>query len=90
MDTRQYSLRGRREDKQKRDAGDNLHLLASDAKPGAKLADGVVFDYGDASEYGFLALTVSGGKISGEYTGVAPGTMPDGSDAKVTPAKDAF
>jgi hypothetical protein len=68
----------------------NLHLLAADAKPGEELADGVVFDYGDASEYGFLALTVSGGKISGEYTGVTPGNMPDGSDAKVTPGKDTF
>ena len=40
--------------------------------------------------WGTVALTVSGGKISGEYTGVTPGTMPDGSDAKVTPAKDRF
>jgi acid phosphatase type 7 len=68
----------------------NLHLLAADARPGEELADGVVFEYGDASEYGYLALTVSGGNISGEYTGVTPGTMPDGSDAKATPAKDTF
>lgn len=68
----------------------NLHQLAADAKPGEELADGVVFDYGDASEYGFLALTVSDGKLAGEYTGVTPGTMPDGSDAKVTAAKDRF
>jgi hypothetical protein len=40
--------------------------------------------------YGYLALTVSDGKISGEYNGVTPGAMPDGSDAKVTPAKDKF
>lgn len=68
----------------------NLHLLAKDAKPGEEIAAGVTFEYGDAAEYGFLRLTVSGGKISGEYTGVHPGTMPDGSDATVTPAKDAF
>jgi acid phosphatase type 7 len=67
----------------------NLHVLAA-AKPGEEVADGVVLDYGDASQYGYLALTVSGGKISGEYTGVTPGTMPDGSDATVIDAKDAF
>jgi 3',5'-cyclic AMP phosphodiesterase CpdA len=68
----------------------NLHLLAPDAKPGEEVSSGVTFEYGDASEYGFLRLTVSGGKISGEYTGVRTGTMPDGSDSKVTPAKDTF
>jgi hypothetical protein len=54
------------------------------------LGGGVTFDYGDASEYGFLVLTVGGGQISGEYVGVSPGTMPDGSDAKVTPEKYKF
>jgi hypothetical protein len=68
----------------------NLHQLAGDATPGAQVAPGITFEYGDASEYGFLALTVSGGKISGEYTGVKPGTMPDGSDAQATPRKDTF
>jgi predicted MPP superfamily phosphohydrolase len=68
----------------------NLHLLAKDAEAGKEIESGVTFEYGDAHEYGFLRLTVSGGKISGEYTGVHPGTMPDGSDATVTPAKDAF
>jgi acid phosphatase type 7 len=68
----------------------NLHVLAADARPGEEVADGVVLDYGDASQYGYLALTVSGGKISGSYTGVTPGTMPDGSDATVSPGKDAF
>jgi hypothetical protein len=68
----------------------NLHQLASGAIPGAQVGAGVTFEYGDASEYGFLALTVSGGKISGEYTGVKPGTMPDGSDAQATPRKDTF
>lgn len=68
----------------------NLHQLAADAKPGEEVADGVGLDYGGASQYGYLALTVSGGTISGSYTGVTPGTMPDGSDATVTPGKDTF
>jgi hypothetical protein len=33
---------------------------------------------------------VTGGRISGSYTGVKPGVMPDGSDAKVTAGKDTF
>jgi hypothetical protein len=68
----------------------NLHKLASDAKPGLDLGNGVTFEYGDDAGYGFLTLTVSGGKISGTYTGVVPGTMPDGSDATITPGKDSF
>lgn len=68
----------------------NLHLLAKDAAPSKEIAKGVTFEYGDASEYGFLRLTVADGKLSGEYTGVRPGTMPDGSDATVTAAKDTF
>lgn len=68
----------------------NLHQLASDASPGMDLGGGVTFEYGDASEYGFLVLTVGGGQISGEYVGVRPGTMPDGSDAQVTPQKYKF
>lgn len=68
----------------------NLHQLAKDAKPGMKISDDVVFEYGDAKEYGFLRLTVSGGKLSGEYSGVHPGTMPDGSDATVQNGKDTF
>lgn len=67
----------------------NLHQLVPDATAGMDL-DGVTFDYGDASEYGFLVLTVSGGTISGEYVGVMPGTMADGSDARVTPNKYKF
>ena len=68
----------------------NLHQLAKDAKPGEKLTDDVTFEFGDAHHYGFLKLEVSGGKISGEYVGAKPGTMPDGSDAKITPALDTF
>jgi hypothetical protein len=68
----------------------NLHLFAKDTKAGEEVGAGVTFEYGDDREYGFLKLTVKGGKISGEYTGVKPGTMPDGSDATVTAAKDSF
>jgi Calcineurin-like phosphoesterase len=68
----------------------NLHQLASGASPGEELSAGVVFEFGDASRYGFLKLTVAGGRIAGEYVGARPGTMPDGSDATVTPALDTF
>jgi hypothetical protein len=68
----------------------NLHVFAKGTKAGEEVGDGVTFEYGDAAEYGFLRLTVSAGKISGEYSGVKPGTMPDGSDATVTPSKDTF
>jgi acid phosphatase type 7 len=68
----------------------NLHRLAKDAKPGMDLGSGIVFEYGDDREYGFLALTVSGGRVSGSYTAVKPGTMADGSDATVTAGKDTF
>jgi predicted MPP superfamily phosphohydrolase len=68
----------------------NLHQLAADAQPGQQVVPGVTFEYGDASEWGFLSLTVAGGKITGEYTGVTPGVKPDGSDATVTPGKHQF
>ena len=38
----------------------NLHQLAKDAKPGEEVTDGVIFEYGDAKEYRFLRLAVSG------------------------------
>lgn len=68
----------------------NLHVFAKDAKQVEEVADGVTFEYGDAKDYGFLKLTVTGGEIVGSYTGVRPGAMPDGSDAAVSPAKDSF
>ena len=68
----------------------NLHHLAADAAPGQKLTDDVTFEFGDASRYGFLKLTVNAGAISGEYVGVKPGTMPDGSDAQITAAVETF
>jgi acid phosphatase type 7 len=68
----------------------NLHHLAKGAEPGEELTDGVVFEHGDASHYGFLKLTVSGSDIHGEYVAVKPGVMPDGSDAQITPEADMF
>jgi hypothetical protein len=68
----------------------NLHRLATDARPGQDLGGGVVFEFGDAAEYGFLTLTVAAGRITGSYTGVKPGSMPDGSDATVTAGRDTF
>ena len=54
----------------------NLHQLAKDAKPGEEVADGVVFEYGDAKEYGFLRLDVADGKVDATYNGVHPGRCP--------------
>jgi predicted MPP superfamily phosphohydrolase len=68
----------------------NLHKLASGATAGQQLTDDVKFEFGDAQHYGFLKLTVQGGAIAGEYVGVRPGTMPDGSDAQITVAVDTF
>jgi acid phosphatase type 7 len=68
----------------------NLHQLAADAVPGQQLTPEVTFQFGDASQYGFLKLTVGKGTISGEYIGAKPGTMPDGSDATITAAVDTF
>jgi acid phosphatase type 7 len=68
----------------------NLHQLATGAAPGEQLTADVTFEFGDASQYGFLKLTVQGGNINGEYVGVKPGTMPDGSDAHITPAVEKF
>ena len=68
----------------------NLHRFAPGATQGQSIAPDVVFEFGDSSQYGFMKLTVTGGKISGEYVGVKPGTMPDGSDATITPAVDTF
>jgi hypothetical protein len=68
----------------------NLHQWASDATAGMDLGGGVTFEYGDASEYGFLALTVANGTVTGEYIGVKPGVMPDGSDGQVTSGKYKF
>ena len=68
----------------------NLHPIASDYEPGMEVADGVICDYADASQYGYVAMTVAGRKLAGEYVGVTPGVMHDGSDAQITPNKFTF
>jgi acid phosphatase type 7 len=68
----------------------NLHAIASDYQPGMQVADDVVCEYADGSEYGFVRITVSGGTVTGEYVGVKPGTMPDGSDATYSRGVDTF
>ena len=68
----------------------NLHQIADDFHPGLELAPGVVCELADASQYGFVRLTVTGGKLRGEYIGVKPGTTADGSDAAVTRNVDTF
>jgi hypothetical protein len=68
----------------------NLHRLAHDAQPGERLGRVATFEFGDDHHYGFLAVTIAGGAVSGSYTAVTPGTMPDGSDATVTPDADTF
>jgi hypothetical protein len=68
----------------------NLHKLAPDARAGEKLAPDLTYAFGDDTQYGFVKITVSRGTITGEYVGARPGTMPDGSDARITPSVDSF
>lgn len=49
----------------------NLHAIAGDYAPGMDLGGGVVCDYADGDNYGFLMLAVAGGKITGELVRVA-------------------
>jgi acid phosphatase type 7 len=59
------------------------HAIAEDYTPGMDLGNGIVCDYADASQWGYLKLTVSGGKIGGEYVQVA-------KDGTVTPSAFMF
>jgi acid phosphatase type 7 len=68
----------------------NLHKLAPGATPGQQLTTDVTFEFGDDAQYGFLKLTAGAGTITGEYVGVKPGTMPDGSDAQITAPVETF
>jgi len=61
----------------------NLHKLAAGATAGEQLGDGVVFETGDDSDWGFLTLTSDGTKITAGYTRVA-------KDGTVTPNADSF
>ncbi len=60
----------------------NLHKLAKDAVEGEEVVDGVTYQSGDDSRYGFLKLTIKDGVGEGEYFAVTPGEMPDGSEMK--------
>jgi acid phosphatase type 7 len=48
----------------------NLHAMAADATPGGEVAAGVKLEAFDATQWGFLRLTVTAGQIAGEYIGV--------------------
>lgn len=65
----------------------NLHAMASDAAPGLMvIEDGeetVTLEAFDATQWGFLRLTVTATAINGEYVGVSRGGV-------VTPAVDSF
>ena len=61
----------------------NLHKLAPGATPGEQLGEGVVFEAGDASNWGFLTLTSDATKITAQYSSVA-------KDGTVTPDVDSF
>jgi acid phosphatase type 7 len=61
----------------------NLHKLAPGATPGEQLGEGVVFEGGDDSNWGFLSLTSDGKQIDAEYIRVA-------KDGTVTSNADSF
>lgn len=61
----------------------NLHSFANGTTPGMSLGNDVTFDYGDASNWGFLRLTIVGPDIRGEYVQVA-------KDGTVIPNADSF
>jgi hypothetical protein len=61
----------------------NLHKLAPGATAGEQLGAGVVFEAGDASNWGFMTLTSDATKITAEYISVA-------KDGTVTPNADSF
>jgi hypothetical protein len=61
----------------------NLHAMAADAEPGLEAAPGVTLNAFDASQWGYLRLSITTTAIAGEYVGVA-------KDGTVTPGVDAF
>lgn len=72
----------------------NLHKLAEGVTVGERVEEeveeGVFFNYGDDTRYGFLKLTIEGEGGKGEYIAVAPGEMPDGSRAESFLKQDEF
>lgn len=66
----------------------NLHKLAPGVGTGAQLADGVVFEAGDDSHWGFLTMTSDGTQLQAEYTSVAAdGTVSSGADSFAVTAR---
>jgi Icc-related predicted phosphoesterase len=61
----------------------NLHAMASEATPGMEVIDGVKLEAFDATQWGFLRLTITTTSIAGEYIGVD-------REGTVTPAVDSF
>jgi acid phosphatase type 7 len=61
----------------------NLHAMASDAAPGMEVAPGLVLEQFDATQWGYLRLTVTSSSIAGEYVGVD-------KESNVTPGVDSF
>jgi acid phosphatase type 7 len=61
----------------------NLHALAADAVPGMEVAPGLVLEQFDATQWGYLRLTVTSSSIAGEYVGVD-------KEGNVTPGVDTF
>jgi calcineurin-like phosphoesterase family protein len=61
----------------------NLHAMAADAEPGLEAAPGVTLNEFDATQWGFLRLTVTTSEIAGEYVGVD-------REGNVTPNVDSF
>jgi acid phosphatase type 7 len=49
----------------------NLHSMASDATPGMQVAEDVKLEAFDATQWGFLRLTITASSITGEYIGVS-------------------
>jgi hypothetical protein len=61
----------------------NLHKFAPGSNPGEELDTGVVFEFGDDANWGFLTLTSDGAKLTATYSHVA-------KDGTVTPHVDSF
>jgi hypothetical protein len=66
----------------------NLHEMASDATPGLQVAPDTALEAFDATQYGFLRLTITPSTIVGEYTGVSKeGVVTQGVDSFSVPVR---
>lgn len=61
----------------------HLHSIAGDYEPGMDLGSGITCDFADGTHYGYLAVTVTSGRIQGEYVQVT-------RDGQVTRGADSF